>query len=232
MARLEMPEDRILRLAGDCRDVLPGLPKRKIRAIITSPPFYGCGAYLPQFHPDAGQEIGGEATPAEYADKLVDIFRMARPCLTEDGVLWLAVGEVQREDDSIAAAAFRVAYGLRQDGWIQVDSGVWDDGNTQRPVDRVFLFAKTSEGAHRVRMPEPKRWNMPADLVDEAVFYSLPAKMVGDLIAASTKPEDIILDPFAGVGNVGLMARSMERKAVLIETDPRQDWVGDRHLAQ
>lgn len=82
-------------LFGDCRDTL-GTLKAEItvgvaerpRMCVTSPPYYGLRDY-------GGEEnqIGQEQTPEQYIENLVDVFRSVRDVLTDDGTLWLNVGD-------------------------------------------------------------------------------------------------------------------------------------------
>lgn len=47
-----------------------------------------------------------------------------------------------------------------------------------------------------------------------------PADMIAQIIHASSRPGDTVLDCFAGSGVVGQVARDLGRKAILIERDP------------
>ena len=55
---------------------------------VTSPPYYGLRDY-------GGEEnqIGQENSPEEFVDQLVDVFRSVREVLTDDGTLWLNIGD-------------------------------------------------------------------------------------------------------------------------------------------
>lgn len=74
-------------LEGDCREVLKNVEPASIRCCVTSPPYWGLRDY------DHESQIGSESTPVEYVDDLVDAFREVRRLLTEDGTLWLNVGD-------------------------------------------------------------------------------------------------------------------------------------------
>jgi len=56
-----------------------------------------------------------------------------------------------------------------------------------------------------------------------AHYASFPPKLVEPMIRASTRPNDRVLDPFAGAGTVGLVADRLGRHAVLCEL--KQDYV-------
>ena len=74
-------------LYGDCKDTLKQF-KCKARTCITSPPYYGLRNYG-----DESKQIGLEDTPEEYIQNLVDVFREVRNVLTDDGTLWLNIGD-------------------------------------------------------------------------------------------------------------------------------------------
>ena len=74
-------------LYGDCRDTLKQFDEQA-RTCITSPPYYGLRDY-------GGEEnqIGQEKTPEEFIDQLVSVFKEVRNVLTDDGTLWINLGD-------------------------------------------------------------------------------------------------------------------------------------------
>tara|TARA_Y100001938_G_C8014542_1_gene391866 strand:+ start:106 stop:972 length:867 start_codon:yes stop_codon:yes gene_type:complete len=74
-------------LYGDCRKTLKEFDE-KARTCVTSPPYYGLRDY-------GGEEsqIGLEQSPEEYVKELVEVFRGVRDCLTDDGTLWVNIGD-------------------------------------------------------------------------------------------------------------------------------------------
>jgi DNA modification methylase len=74
---------------GDCREIMRGWVDKKIQAqmCVTSPPYWGLRDYKVE-----GQ-IGLECTPEEYIAKMVEVFRLVREMLRDDGTLWLNVGD-------------------------------------------------------------------------------------------------------------------------------------------
>ena len=74
-------------LFGDCRETLSQIDE-KVRMCVTSPPYYGLRNYG-----DEGKQIGLEDTPEEYIQNLVNIFRSVRNCLSDDGTLWVNIGD-------------------------------------------------------------------------------------------------------------------------------------------
>lgn len=82
---------------GDCREYLQKLAddpreRSKYRLIITSPPYYGQRHYGQDI-----DEIGQERTEEEFINKLAEIFAISRQLLTEDGSLWIVIGDSRRK---------------------------------------------------------------------------------------------------------------------------------------
>ena len=82
-------------LFGDCRDTLKtlhghittGIAERP-RMCVTSPPYYGLRDYGGE-----DNQIGQEQSPEEFVAQLVDVFSKVRDVLTDDGTLWLNIGD-------------------------------------------------------------------------------------------------------------------------------------------
>ena len=74
-------------LYGDCRESLKNITT-KCQMCVTSPPYYG----LRDYGGEASQ-IGQESTPEEYIQEMVKTFRLVRDNLTDDGTLWLNIGD-------------------------------------------------------------------------------------------------------------------------------------------
>ena len=74
-------------LFGDNRQTLTQFDE-KARCCITSPPYYGLRDYGGE-----DKQIGQENTPEEYIQNLVEVFRLVRDNLTDDGTLWLNIGD-------------------------------------------------------------------------------------------------------------------------------------------
>ena len=74
-------------LFGDCRETLKQFDE-KARCCVTSPPYYGLRDYGGE-----DNQIGQEQSPEEYIEEMVKVFRLVRDCLTDDGTLWLNIGD-------------------------------------------------------------------------------------------------------------------------------------------
>jgi len=74
-------------LQGDTRHVLKTLPDNSVGCCVTSPPYYGLRDY------GVEGQIGLEDTSQHYIKNLVAVFNEIYRILTDDGVLWLNIGD-------------------------------------------------------------------------------------------------------------------------------------------
>ena len=89
-AELDGSEGMIVRSAvvtGDAYEVLRGLPNEFVDTVVTSPPYWSLRNY------SIPGQIGLEEDPDEYVASLIRIFEEARRVLTEDGSMWLNIGD-------------------------------------------------------------------------------------------------------------------------------------------
>lgn len=79
-------------LQGDCRTLLPTLQPNSVQTVITSPPYWGLRDY------GVDGQIGLEATIAEYITTLVQVFDLVWDVLSDDGTLWINMGDAYAND--------------------------------------------------------------------------------------------------------------------------------------
>ena len=74
---------------GDCRDSMRTMIESGLRVqmCVTSPPYWGLRDY------GVDGQLGLEPTLGEYIDHMVEVFRLVRELLTDDGTLWLNMGD-------------------------------------------------------------------------------------------------------------------------------------------
>lgn len=141
-------------LTGDALETLRQLPDRCCSTCVTSPPYYAARDY------GSRNQIGLEKTPEEYTQRLVEVFREVRRVLTDDGTLWLNIGDsyatkviaegIKRKD--LTGIPWLLAFALRADGWYLRADIIWHKPNTMpesakdRPTrahEYVFLLSKS-----------------------------------------------------------------------------------------
>ena len=151
-------------LVGDSRYMLSNIKSQSVQCCITSAPNWG-------YHYDDDTQIGAEPSPDEYIDNLVTVFREVWRTLTDDGTLWLNVGDGYArgigdghprpgnepnlwglKDHDLLGIPWRMAFALQEDGWILRSNVTWArrapvmDRVKNRPsnaTEEVFLFSKT-----------------------------------------------------------------------------------------
>jgi len=74
-------------LQGDALETLRSLPAESVNCCVTSPPYFGLRDY------GVDGQIGLEATPEEYIERLVAVFREVRRVLRDDGTCWINLGD-------------------------------------------------------------------------------------------------------------------------------------------
>lgn len=72
---------------GDALDVLRGLPDGSVDCCVTSPPYFGLRDY------GVDGQLGAESSPAEYVEAMRAVFAEVRRVLSDDGTLWLNLGD-------------------------------------------------------------------------------------------------------------------------------------------
>lgn len=60
---------------------------QEVQCVVTSPPYWGLRDY------GATGQLGLEATPEEYVERMVQVFREVRRVLRKDGIVWLNLGD-------------------------------------------------------------------------------------------------------------------------------------------
>jgi len=80
-------DDLVSLYVGDVMDRLREMPDQSVRCCVTSPPYWGLRDY------GVDGQIGLEETPEAFVVRLVEVFREVRRVLTDDGTLWLNLGD-------------------------------------------------------------------------------------------------------------------------------------------
>lgn len=130
-------------LPGKAQDVLRRLPDGSVNSTVTSPPYWGQRNYG---EPDA---IGLEREFESYKQHLLKIFDEVYRVTTDDGSLWLNMGDRYINKD-LVGMPWRIALALKDRGWILRQDIIWNKIRmTQSSKDRfrtlheyIFHFTK------------------------------------------------------------------------------------------
>ena len=129
---------------GDALTELAKLPAHSVDCCVTSPPYYGVRDFK-----TIGQ-IGREATPSQYIERLVEVFREVHRVLRDDGTLWLVIGDTYSEKQ-MRGIPWRLAFALQDAGWILRQDIIWHKPTVTpervrdrctRAHDTIFLLTK------------------------------------------------------------------------------------------
>jgi site-specific DNA-methyltransferase (cytosine-N4-specific) len=111
-------------LRGDSYEVLRHLSNKpeergKYRLVVTSPPYYGHRHYGKDPH-----EIGQEQTDELFIKKLAEIFTVCKDLLTDDGNLWIVIGDTRRRYGKLLIP-HRLAIKLVERGYTIREDIIW-----------------------------------------------------------------------------------------------------------
>jgi site-specific DNA-methyltransferase (adenine-specific) len=130
---------------GEALTELRKFPDECVHTVVTSPPYYRQRDYS-----GASEQIGQEASPAGYVLRLVEILEECRRVLRPSGSLWLVIGDKYVNGEQLGMP-WRVALGLKDEGWILRSDVIWHKPNAMpssvktRPTtdhEYVFLLSK------------------------------------------------------------------------------------------
>jgi len=138
----------------------------------------------------------------------------------------------------LVGVPWRLALRLQEDGWYLRSDIIWHKPNCQpesvkdRPTrahEYIFLLSKAlryyydhraimerSNGDGRLRNRRTV-WSVNTEPFPEAHFATFPENLIIPCITASSRPRDIVLDPFFGSGTVGVVCRHLRRRFIGIE---------------
>lgn len=121
-------------IVADVRDGLSTLADQSAQCVVTSPPYWALRDY------GVDGQIGQEPTPDEYVATIVDVFRGVWRVLSDDGTLWLNLGDTFAHDKNLIGIPWRVAFALQADGWYLRSDIIWClSGGTR-------VYARTQKG--------------------------------------------------------------------------------------
>lgn len=140
-------------LRGDCYEVLKRLCNDseelgKYRLVVTSPPYYG--------HRHYGNdpcEIGQEQTDDIFIKTLTDIFILCKDLLTEDGSLWIVIGDSRRRYGKLLIP-HRLAFKLVESGYTIREDIIWfkrnnvsssSKDNFSQAYELILFFSKNEK---------------------------------------------------------------------------------------
>lgn len=182
------------------------MPDESVNAIITDPP-YGIN-YVSQ----TGARIKNDKAPFIWF--LYDAFRVLKSGGT---LLCFTRWDVEQTFiDAIELAGFRVKGEVI---WDKVYHGMGDTKAAFAPAHENIVFA--IKGKYSFPGGRPKDLVTFSKLGSAQMIHPTekPVGLIANLITAVTKPDDLILDPFAGSGSTLVAAKKSGRRFIGVELD-------------
>ena len=200
---------------GDCRDVLPLLPK--VDAVVTDPPY------------------GDEATHAKHLSSIT--LKNGEPAGQALGFAGISQAECvdlvaswvnKAERWVVFTCEWKYAHALDAAGLL-VRLGIWrkPDGAPQFTGDRPGMGWEAVAVCHK---PGRKRWNgggkhgfwVHAKSQNTSGHPTgKPVGLFADFVADFTDAGEVVLDPFMGSGTTGVACANLGRAFIGIEIDPK-----------
>ena len=121
-------------ITADCLSEMKKMEDKSINCIITSPPYWAMRKYD---NAENEKEIGNELDYRDYINALTEIFIEAKRILTDEGSLWLNLGD-KYNNKALMGMPWRVALSLMDNGWILRNDVIWNQmKGTQSCKDRL-----------------------------------------------------------------------------------------------
>jgi modification methylase len=232
-------------ILGDCIAEMARLPDRSVDLVFADPPYnLQLGGEL--LRPDNSRVDAVDddwdrfASFAEYDRFTRAWLTEARRVLKDEGALWV-IGSYHN--------IFRVGATLQDLGFWILNDVVWRKSNPMpnfkgtrfSNAHETLIWAAKSRGARRYTfnydamkvanddLQMRSDWTLPLATGDERVKDAAGAKahptqkpeaLLHRVILATTRPGDVILDPFFGVGTTGSVAKRLGRRFIGIEQNP------------
>ena len=255
---------RSVLICGSAEIALNLLPTGTVQTVVTSPPYWSLRDY-----DDEGQ-IGRDDSLLDYLASVVQVFEQLRRVLTQDGTVWLNVGDTYTSGNrryrapdrknraramsvrpvtpdglkpkDLIGVPWRLAFALQSAGWWVRSEVIWHKPNAHpesvrdRPTkshETVFLLSKNQNyfyDINAVRGPNGRRlrttWDIPTEPRKRKYAKEtdhpavMPMTLAKRCVKITSRPGDVVLDPYAGSGTTLIAARDLGRKWVGVELNP------------
>jgi modification methylase len=248
-----LPLDQILR--DDCIHAMSQLPDKSIDCIFADPPYnLQLGGDL--FRPD-GSQVDAVDDDWDKFDSYASYDRFtqawlaeARRILKDNGTIWV-IGSYHN--------IFRVGAAIQDEGFWILNDIVWRKANPMpnfkgtrfTNAHETLIWASKSEGARYTfnydamkmlneELQMRSDWSFPIcsgaerlkdDDGAKAHPTQKPEALLYRVLLATTKPGDVVLDPFFGTGTTGAVAKRLGRRWIGIEREPKYIRVARERIA-
>ncbi|MHA3913910.1 DNA methyltransferase [Halovulum sp. GXIMD14793] len=248
-----LPLDQIL--AGDCVEVMNSLPAESVDLIFADPP-YNLQLKGDLHRPDSSKVDAVDDAWDQFASfKAYDDFtrawlKAARRILKKDGAIWV-IGSYHN--------IFRVGASLQDAGFWILNDVIWRKTNPMpnfrgkrltNAHETMIWAGKSDASKYTFNYEALKELNegvqMRSDWMlpicnggerlkdkngDKAHPTQKPEALLHRVLVGSSKPGDVILDPFFGSGTTGAVAKRLGRHYIGIEREEKYREVAESRIA-
>ena len=211
---------------GDCREVLPNIATKSVDLLLTDPP-YGIGyvSGRSQHGPIAGDDEATDLTPhlrlALRALRINRHFYVFGPLDIANLTVGATTELIWDKGRCPAGGNLSIPWGGSHE---RIAFGVWNPFPSQRGV-----------GVHTVRLRRGSVLSVATGNTGRGAQThptEKPVMLLRELIEASSRMGELVLDPFAGAGSTLIAAVQEGRRAIGIEIEEKYCEVIARRLSQ
>lgn len=245
-------------ILGDSIDILKKLPSNSIDMIFADPPYFMQSTEKVLYRADGTGEYQGCDDDwdkykdfNEYDEFTISWLKECKRVLKKGGTFWV-IGSFQN--------IYRLGYHIQNLGFWILNDIVWSKTNPTPNMkgtrfcnahETLLWCAKSKNAGYRFNYKTMKFlndgkqdrsvWNISicqgAERLKDADNKKLhstqkPMALLEKIILSSTKPNDIVLDPFFGTGTTGAAAKKYGRNYIGIERENRYVEGAERRLSE
>jgi modification methylase len=247
----QLPLDQILH--GDCIEILKLLPENSVDLIFADPPYnlqLNHDLYRPDMSKvnavnDRWDKFGGFA---EYDQFTRDWLSASRCTLKDNGTIWV-IGSYHN--------IYRVGSIMQDLGFWILNDILWIKNNpmpnfrgvrftnahetmiwAQKKQGAKYTFNQKSMKALNDDLQMRSDWNLPLATGKQRIKTNgtkahstqKPEALLYRVIMSSSKPRDVVLDPFFGSGTTGAVAKKLGRHWIGIERDKKYIKIAQKRI--
>lgn len=235
----EDPRRNIILFNEDCFNVLPHIPENSIDMIFADPPYFLSNG---GFTCHAGKPVSVNKGEWDVSKGLEEnyqfILKWLKECqrvLTPNGTIW--VSGTSHIIYTVGFAMQNLDYKILNDiAWFKVNPPPnLSCRYFTHSTETILWAAKNKKSKHHFNYELMRKhnnnrqmlslWSIRAPRPEEKIYgkhpTQKPLELLERIVLASTKPGDIVLDPFCGSGTTGIAAFREGRRFIGIELEEK-----------